>query len=453
MVDISGQHLTATTAPAKVGPDWLTALRAQGLTDYQAQGLPSRRVENWHYTDLADLRVDKWAPRSAIETPRLDTWPEDLAEPIGGPCLVLFQGHIQPHLSTLDDLPDGVALKGLAAALEGEGETGAWRDRLGGLIENAAMPMAALNTAHIVDGAVLRIEDGADIATPIHIVSFGAGELADGSAKAPVFHPRLLVVAEAGSSATVIEHHLGIGPRAYLSNAVAEIYVGEGARLTHIKLQNEASAATHLALAHVDVAARATYDGFVLQMGASLGRHEAVLALGNQAHCTLNGAYLAADKQHLDNTVRVDHRAPLGTSRLTFKGVLTGASRGVYQGKIKVDKDAQKTDSQQMSRVLLLDPKAWADTKPELEIYADDVKCGHGATIGELSADALFYLTARGIDRDVARGLLIGAFVTEVVATIGQPDARDLVGAMVDRWLAAHIGDQPPQSLDLETRP
>ncbi len=417
------------------GPPWLANLRQCAREQFEATGLPRRKVENWRYTDLTDLGAQAWEPAQATSAPS-----ELSAEIAGtGPRLTLFNGRFVPQLSNLDGLSDGARLMGLADCLAAEPTL---IDRhLGKLAVGEAMPLAALNTAWIDDGAVLIIAPGAKIDQRLHIVSLGDGDRA-------AFHPRLLVVAGDGCSVTLVEHHLPVQDHAYFSNSVAEIFVGSGARLEHIKIQEEAMSATHLAAAHIRLDDEGSYEGFILQKGARLARHEIAAELGAAADCRVAAAYLGNGDQHLDTTIRIEHVRPGATSRQHVRGVLTDQARGVFQGKTTVHKGAQQTDGQQMSRALLLSPEARFSAKPELEIYADDVKCGHGATTGALSEDAMFYLEARGIDRETARALLIGAFVEEVIAEISDAPSRTALRALVGKWLFDLTGHD--WSIDLD---
>ena len=290
------------------------------------------------------------------------------------------------------------------------------------------LPMATLNTGLLSDGLYLKLDDGVALDKPLHLVSIGTAR------EEPVsFHPRHLIVAGAGSVATIVESHVGSG--AYFSNSVSEVSVGDGAVLNHYKLQNEGPEAYHLAANLVRIADRAVYDNFVLQVGGNLARNEIRSELGERVECRLNGAYLACGEQHIDNTTFIDHAAPNSSSREVYKGVLDENARGVFQGKILVRQDSQKTDGHQLNKTLLLSPGTEIDTKPELEIYADDVKCSHGATTGELEEELLFYLRARGIDPQTARGMLVAAYVGEALDEIQAEAPRAAFQAVVDDWL------------------
>jgi len=274
------------------------------------------------------------------------------------------------------------------------------------------------------DGAVLRIDAGID-AGIVRLLSIGTGRSA--------FHPRHTIHLDPGSRLTLLETAIGEGT--YLNNLVTEIHIADGAHLSHVRLQDEAAGAFHIATIYADVAANGTYDGFTLNLGARVTRTEIRATLsGPRATAHMNGAQLLSGAQHADFTSVVRHAEPSGTSRQTVKNVLGGRSRGVFQGRIEVARHAQKTDGYQMNQALLLSPDAEIDTKPELEIFADDVKCSHGATVGELDADQMFYLRARGIPEAEARAILVRAFLTEALEAVANDTIRAILDDGVQRW-------------------
>jgi Fe-S cluster assembly protein SufD len=285
-------------------------------------------------------------------------------------------------------------------------------------------PMVALNTMLAEDGAILRVPAGTD-AGIVRIESHGNGPNA--------FHLRHAIHLEAGATLVVVETATGMG--SYLHNAVTEITVAEGAHLTHIRLQDESPGAFHFATIYAEVAEGATYDGFSLVLGGRIARTEIHAVLkGKNAVAHMNGAQLLTGNQHADFSSVVRHDAPNGTSRQTVKNVLAGRSRGVFQGRIEVARHAQKTDGYQMNQALLLSPDAEIDSKPELEIFADDVKCSHGATIGELDAEQLFYLRSRGVPDSEARAILVRAFLTEALDLVTNETIRATLEKSVDAW-------------------
>ena len=424
----------AQDAPVLAGDalPWLRKLRHEGRERYRSLGLPTRRVEDWKYTNLNPLaKIDFAPPAHAASFPAVPALPEARALAVDAYRAVLVNGRFRADLSALDGLPEGVEVGGLAQALERD--PAAIEARLGRLAVLDGMPMLALNTALMTDGLVLRLAEGVSLDRPIHVLFVtAAGE------RPMACHPRNLIVAEPGSGATLLESHVGTGEVASLVNVVTEVTLGAGARLAHYKLRDEPSAAFHLATTQVSLDSRSAYESFVLSVGGRLARHELRLRLdGEDIDCRLNGAYLIAGSQHVDNTTLVDHAAPGCRSRQHYQGVLDDTSRGVFQGKILVRRHAQHTDGHQLNRALLLSRGAEVNSKPELEIYADDVKCGHGAAIGEIEEDQLFYLRARGIDPDAARDILVEAFLGEVVDEISSDDARQAFRQIVADWLAA----------------
>ncbi len=403
---------------------WVAAWRHRGAEAFRAGGFPTKRVEAWKYTDLSPLRETRFE-EALVAT---DAHPSLPAEAGGEEArIVLLDGRFRADLSQLDTLPDGVRIDSLAALLGAE--DAALRDILGA-IAPADLPLAGLNAALAEDGVVVRVAP--DVAGGrVRIVSLGTAP--DGHAVA--FHPRNLVMLGAGASLTLLDGAHGAGKGIYWHNAVTEIALGEGARLTHVRLQDEARDAFHTALVAVRVAAKAEYDSFTLVRGARLARNEvhAVLA-GPKAALHLNGAQLVDGDRHADTTTVIDHAAPECESNQTVKTVLAGRARGVFQGKIHVRQVAQKTDGYQMNQALLLSPEAEIDAKPQLEIYADDVKCSHGATVGELDHDQLFYLRSRGIPEIEAKSMLVQAFLTDAVSLVSDEALRETLLAATDAW-------------------
>jgi Fe-S cluster assembly protein SufD len=285
-------------------------------------------------------------------------------------------------------------------------------------------PLVALNTMLAEDGLELTIPPGFDA---------GVVVLANLSTKDAAFHPRHNIRLQTGARLSILEVSLGDG--AYFHNPVTEVHVEPGAHLTHIRLQQESSAAFHLATVYAEIGGEGTYDGFCLNMGGRVSRLEVHADLvGPGAAVHLNGAQLLTGTQHADLTSVVRHSAPSCASRQTVKHVLTGRSRGVFQGRIEVARAAQKTDGYQMNQALLLSPDAEVDTKPELEIFADDVKCSHGATVGELDNDQLFYLRSRGIPDHEARSILVRAFLAEALDTVRDDTLRPILETSVAQW-------------------
>ncbi|WP_299622813.1 Fe-S cluster assembly protein SufD [Pelagibius sp.] len=410
---------------------WLAELRDRGLQRFAESGLPTPRLESWKYTSLRPIeKVDFAAtgvPRACVS---IDQAPSLLPDHTDCHRLVFVDGHLRRDLSQLGDLPAGAKLLPLSEQLAADPD---WlQTHLDRLDDSQLPPMLALNTAMMMNGFVLHLTRGTVLPHPVEVVHLG------GAGDAPLaYHPRNLVVLEEGSQATLIEHFSHMGEQAYLSNSMTEASVGAGAILRHYKLQADALNAFHLATVEAEIGRDATYDSFVMTTGARLSRNETSVRLnGEGATCHLNGAYLVRGEQHCDNTTVVDHLVPNTTCREVFKGVIDDKARAVFQGKLKVHRDAQHTNGHQLSKVLLLSDRAEIDAKPELEIYADDVVCSHGATAGDLDHDALFYLRARGIPEAEARAMLIEAFLGESIDQIAAEGLCPALMTSIGHWLA-----------------
>lgn len=374
-------------------------------------GLPTRRNEAWHYTSLRPIEE---AAFSEPLTPLIDAGALLARVPLLGARLVFIDGRFRADLS---DTPTA-----------GRFEPFAQHGAFGLLAQQAREPLAALNTMLAEDGAVLEVPDETDGGT-IMLVSLASGT----PGRATAFHPRHIIRLGRQARLNLVEFALGTGT--YLHNPVSEITLADGAVLSHVRLQDEAATAYHLATLYAALAAGATYDSFTLTLGARLARTELHVTLeGADAIAHLNAAQLLGGVQHADVTSVVRHVAPHGTSRQTVKNVLTGRSRGVFQGRIEVARAAQKTDGYQMNQALLLSPDAEMDSKPELEIFADDVKCSHGATVGELDAEQLFYLRSRGIPAADARAILVRAFLAEAIEAVAHEGARGALERAVQGW-------------------
>nr|HRQ81162.1 Fe-S cluster assembly protein SufD [Azospirillaceae bacterium] len=388
-------------------------------------GLPTGKNESWRSTSLralTKLTLTAQAPHGVS----IDALPAiPLAQGRARARLVLVNGRYRADLSDLN------ALQGGAAGPLGDAPA-AVLQALTAQDALALEPLAALNAAGGLDGAYVSVPVGATVEALIEIVHVAV----NGEGAAPLSQPRLTINLDQGASAVIVEHHVGVGIGAAVVNAAADIHLAPGARLRHYVAQRAAESAFHFSAASVTVAAGATYDSFALNLGGKLARHEiAVRLAGEGASCVLDGAYIVDGDRHTDTTTRIDHLSPGATSREVYKGVVDDGAQAVFQGKIVVHKDAQRTDGHQLNRALLLSDKAGVDAKPELEIYADDVKCSHGCTVGELDDAALFFLRARGIPKEEARALLIAAFLQEAVDDIADEDVRGAFAALIDARL------------------
>ncbi len=377
------------------------------------RGLPGPRDEAWKYTSLRPLTelqfhaalTDAGDHPAPVALPHLGA----LAE---SPRVVFVAGRYRADLS---QLPDQITARRFAGHL---GTQEAADDS----------QLLALNTLLAEDGALLEVAAGIDAGTLL-LIHMGA----DLSGTPAAFHPRHSVHLGAGAALTLVEISAGQGT--YLHNPVMDIDLAAGARLAHLRLQIESPQAFHIGAVHAAIAERASYDSFSLVLGARLARSEIHARLGGtNCHAALNAAQVLRGAQHADFTTVVSHDAPCGTSRQTVKNVLDDHARGVFQGKIEVARAAQKTDGYQMNQALLLSPHAEIDSKPQLEIFADDVKCSHGATVGELDADQMFFLRSRGIPQAEARGMLVRAFLSEALDLVQHDAARALFDEALNAW-------------------
>jgi Fe-S cluster assembly protein SufD len=404
------------------GDDELLALRRAALHQFLSTGFPTQRDEAWKYTNLRRLETRAFTP---AEASALDAHqPEWLTTE--GTRIALVNGHWLPALSSQTAQPPGVTVLTLKQWLQREpAAVATYLKEHGQLTGNA---LEQLNLAFFEDGVVVNLADNTVLDTPIYIVhqttTAAAGRMS---------HPRVMIRAGRNSRATIVEHYLGANEAEYFTNSVVRFDIADGSSVTHFRLQQEAPRAFHIGHIQTRLAKDARYSIHDIQFGASLGRTGITTLLeGTGAHAALFGLFTPIGNQHLDVHTRIDHVAPHTTSEEDYRGIAGGRSRGVFNGKIIVRPDAQKIDSRQSSRNLLLSATAEIDTKPELEIYANDVKCSHGATTGQLDATALFYLRSRGLSESDARALLIRAFAESILTTIGLEPVRAALEKQID---------------------
>jgi Fe-S cluster assembly protein SufD len=397
---------------------WLAQLREGARAQFS--GLPTRRVEAWKYSDLSAALADAQIADAPVRPP--------LA--VVGASLCAFENGVFDEAGSGLAEPDAVPLRRVLSDA-----TSPFGALIGTINPQKSHALVNLNTALMEDGLVLHVSAGRHVEAPIHLRFRWTGE----AATAPEGrHLRLLVVLDEGASLTLVETHDGSPAFASL---VTEFKLGPHAALTHIRMERLGAGARQSAVSLGALEANASYRGVYFSEGGQFARHEALLRLeGEGAQLAIDGAYLAAGRRHCDNTTVITHAAPKTTSRQAFRGVLAGEGRGVYQGAVSVRPHAQGTDARQSSRALLLSHKALIATKPELEILADDVKCSHGATVGDLDANAVFFLRARGIPEAEARALLIEAFLGEALASIPNAALATLAQSSVQEWLAEHAG-------------
>ncbi len=415
-------------------PVWLRQLREDGWARFTAKGFPTTHDEDWRFTNLATVAKTPYRRATKKEAGHLAMEIETLRLE-GAACeLVFINGHFAPELSEMATLPKGLEVCALKRAFDCGLEAcapGGIEQHLGRYADVRRDVFAALNTALWEDGAYVRVRRGAAIEHPVHLlyVSAGGGEQI-------MTHPRTLFVAEEHSQSSIVEDYVSIGEEAAFSNAVTELVAGEGAVVSHFLVERENLAAFNVSTLRIEQARAANVSSHSLLLGGGLVRNNVhpVLA-GEGAECLINGLFIGAGKQHLDNYMMVEHARPQGSSRQFYNGILAGHARGVFHGRIVVHKDAQKTDAKQTNRNLLLSDTARIDTKPQLEIHADDVKCTHGATIGQMEEEQIFYLRSRGIAEIPARNLLLGAFASECLDRMAEPAARAFVEKLIQSRL------------------
>lgn len=412
-------------------PNWLAARRAAARDAWQEVGVPSNRNEEWRFTPVQSLLATSWQPAAGgtVAADRRDA----LLFPVEGPVVVLVDGRYDADLSKIGALPEGVAVKSLAQAIrDGDAEVEA---HLGQYADGRGSPFAELSLAAFRDGLFVRVERGVSFPAPIQLV-----HLATGAADSVVNARVLLVVGEQGE-ATLIESFGGPEGAGYLSNVTTEVVMGAAARVEHIRLQREGEAAWHLGYTQVEQHRDSHYRSFCLSMGARLARHNLHTRLhGENVETLLYGLYLTRGEQLSDTHSAIHHDHPSCNSWEVYKGVLADRSRGVFNGKVLVDAIAQKTDAKQTNRNILLSDQAKVDTKPQLEIFADDVKCTHGATVGRLNEQQRYYLQTRGIGGKAAEELLIWAFAAEVLTEVTIPEVRAGIEPIVRERLEQMIG-------------
>jgi Fe-S cluster assembly protein SufD len=422
-------------------PVWMQQLREDAWERFSARGFPTTHDEDWRFTNLASVAKIPFrrALKSNVAHLAKEIEPFRLA---GAACqLVFVNGHFAPELSEVSSLPGGLEWCALKRAVDCGIEScapGGIEQHLGRYADVRRDVFAALNTALWDDGAYLRIRRGVAIDRPVHLLYVSAGPAGQIAGQQIMTHPRNVIVAEEHSHASVVEDYVSIGDETAFSNAVTELVAGEGAVVSHYLVERENLAAFNVSTLRIEQARAANVSSHSILLGGGIVRNNVhpVLA-GEGTECLINGLFVGAGRQHLDNYMLVEHAQPHGASRQFYNGILAGEARGVFHGRIVVHKDAQKTDAKQTNRNLLLSDSARIDTKPQLEIYADDVKCTHGATIGQIEEEQLFYLRSRGFPEREARNLLLYAFAAECLDRMKEPAAREFAEALI----RARLGD------------
>ena len=408
-----------TLAPALPGQtlSWLTALRGEALEQFSVQGFPSPREEEWRYTHVSAIEKKLFSPATRVTASPVDSdWLKSYQLEDAW-SVVLVDGHFSAELSVLDGLPENISVMSLADALEKQPDK--LEKYINQAVNNNEHGFIAFNTAWFTDGLFVHVAVKQVLAKPIQVLHVA-------TQNDVLTATRTVIVADEMAEANVIETFVGLD-NAYLSAAVTEVFVGANAQITLYKMQCESEKAYHFGGIYVKQSRDARFNHHNFAFGGLLARCDIHTDLDQASECELNGLYLGVKRQHIDNHTRINHLKPHGISRELYKGVLDDRARGVFQGRVIVAEDAQKTDSQMNNRNLLLSSDAEADTKPQLEIYADDVKCGHGVTVGQLDEKSVFYLQSRCVDEETARNILTFAFANEMVDKVKIKGLHDRV--------------------------
>jgi len=422
------------------GSSWVYPLRKAGIARFAELGFPSTANEDWRFTNLTPLTSLPFRPVLEIprQLPELSVIEKLPLSQLPAVRLVFVNGHYAPSLSAPQALPAGLAVMSLAEAIKSNHP--ALEKHLARHASQEQQPFTALNTAFFQDGALVCFEENARVETPVHLLF-----LSTARESGAAFHPRILVVAGNNSQGTILESYHSTRAASYFTNSVVELVAGDNVQLEHCKFQDESPAAYHLAALHAHVGRDSNVIWHSISTGARLARNNirTVLA-GAGLECTLIGLYLTRSDQLADHHMVVEHAQPHCASHEYFNGILDGRSKGVFHGRILVRPAAQKTDAKQTNKNLLLSDNATVDTKPQLEIYADDVKCTHGAVVGQLNDESIFYLRARGIGVETARRMLIHAFAGEIIERIRNRPMREVLDRLVWDRLEAnpHIAER-----------
>ncbi|MDQ3011061.1 MAG: Fe-S cluster assembly protein SufD [Acidobacteriota bacterium] len=407
-------------------PAWLVNLRERAGESFEALDFPTTRDEHWKYTNVAPILktpfrqvFDLDMHGVTAESIKPLTFPESR-----GSQLVFVNGLFAAELSNLSALPDGVTVSNLTSVPAEHAKVVS--DHLGVYADYRDHAFTALNTAVIGDGAFVYIPKGKAVEAPIHLLFLS-------TAKEPtISHPRVLIVVGEGSIATVLESYFSLDESVYFTNAVTEVFVAQGATLGHYRLQEESERAFHIATTQVYQERGSNYTSNAISLGSQIARHTLNVALTDEhIETTIDGLYIVTGKQHTDSHTVIDHQKPHCNSHQLYKGILDDRGRAVFNGKVFVREGALLTDARQLNKNLLLSAEAHVDTKPELEIFADDVKCSHGATVGQLEDEELFYLASRGLSTEKARALLTYGFAEDVISKINLKSVREQLDRIV----------------------
>jgi len=388
---------------------WLNSLRKKATGEFSDTGFPTFREEEWRYTNISPIEKNQFSLAEKAGAVDKEFVESTLLE--GCHHLVFIDGFYQSSLSSSDVLPEGIIVSSLSEGFEKNEDL--IKSLLDSVVETPTLGFVNFNTALFKDGAVISVEENTVIEKPIQLAFISSSEGA-----LTLSNVRNLIYAKASSKANIIETYHSVDEGCYLTNVITEVVVEPNANLTHNRLQAESLNAYHIGGVYSRLESNAIFNQYNYTFGGSLSRSEVHANLGEASDCTLDGLYVGQDKQHMDNHTRLNHAHPHAISNEFYKGVMGDNARGVFQGRIIVAVDAQKTDAKMNNRNLLLSDRAEADTKPQLEIYADDVKCAHGVTVGQLDEASIFYLQSRGVDAVTAKNMLVFAFANEMVERV-----------------------------------
>lgn len=442
-------ELQAHAPPASSGRPWLNTFRQQAQQAFAALELPTQQQETWKYTNIRTLSETAFSdapPPGATELAQASSAQQTQALNLPHHRLTFIAGHFQPQLSQLGALNNGIKLMPLKQALEQE--QALIENHLGSAVKYPGQPFAALNSARLTDGVLLYLPADCQLSQPIHCLFYTPSDR-----HSHISYPRLLIVLGPGAQAQLVEEYLGssvpqANTAAQFTCPLSEIILARDARLLHCKVLRESPQGHHIAGIHVTQAEQSQFHSINVTLGGGICRNDLQVSLrANGAQSRLDGLYILAGRQHLDNHLRIDHLQSGCRSEVLYKGIIDDRARGVFNGMAIVHPGAQQSDARQINKNLLLSESAEIDTKPELQIDADDVKCSHGATVGQLDNDALFYLGSRGMDQQTARALLTTAFAHETLTHLPQGPLREQLTALTGTTLTHQAGGEPPDAL------
>ena len=405
----------------------LHSIRKEALANFEQAEFPNLKNEEWRYTNISPLLKHSFNPLPAVLPLMYDDIQQFLLGDTFNHVMVFVNGRFDENLSKINNLPDGLIVKSIATDVEEDDPN--VLEHFGKYALSEGQIFTSLSAAYTFDGAFVHVQEGKIIEDPIHLLF-----IADARKDKALIQPRNLFIADKNSQASVLEHFVSLSEDIYFTNTITEIVVGENAYFDHVKLQEESKRAFHISRTEIDQELSSNFTSHAISLGGDICRNDINSKFNDKGgECTINGLFLLDDSQLCDTHTLIDHAQPHCNSHEHYKGILDDKSRGVFNGKVIVRPDAQKTNAFQENNNIILSNEALINTKPQLEIFADDVKCSHGATIGQLDKEAMFYLKTRGIGEDIARAMLLHAFASDVIKTIKLLPVRDYVEAILTK--------------------